>query len=241
MTHEVILTNPPPPDSLKGVDPQTSKAQLRSRIRSARANRSRTEAAPGSASTDSRTETAPTSPPSVADSAWEVIRAVPVRALLGYAALQGEPDLDPALDRFLASGGTVYLPVVTKVGQPLLFGEITGSMSRLEPQGKWGIREPADVAELLTAAQLLSPEVGLDLVFVPALGFGLDGARLGNGGGFYDRTFGPQGVAPLGREARVFGVCFAEELDLSGLVAEDWDLRIPSAVTEHGTHAFASS
>ena len=112
-------------------------------------------------------------------------------------------------------------------------------MASLKPQGRWGIREPAQDGELLTAAQLLSPAVGLDLIFVPALGFGADGARLGNGGGFYDRTFGPHGAVPLGSGPRVVGVCFAEELDLPGLVAEDWDLRIPAAVTDNGTHVFA--
>jgi 5-formyltetrahydrofolate cyclo-ligase len=82
---------------------------------------------------------------------------------------------------------------------------------------------------------------------------------LGNGGGFYDRTFGPHGVAPLDRgnqaEAegspsvewesapplsvpRVVGVCFASELGLTGLIAEDWDLRIPAAITEAGLHTF---
>nr|WP_253719886.1 5-formyltetrahydrofolate cyclo-ligase [Brevibacterium renqingii] len=204
------------------VEPRSSKAQLRSRIRSARASR-------------------PRSSVGVAASAWDVIRAKPVRSLLGYAALPGEPNLDPALDRFLATGGIVYLPVVTDVGAPLLFGRVTGAMAGLEPQGRWGIREPQEGGGLLTPAQLLSSEVGLDLVFVPALGFGTGGARLGNGGGFYDRTFGPLGAAPLAKGPRVLGVCFPEELELPGLVAEDWDLRIPAAVTERGLHTFDDS
>ncbi|WP_248283911.1 5-formyltetrahydrofolate cyclo-ligase [Brevibacterium sediminis] len=247
------------------MDSQTSKAQLRSRIRAARADRSLIEATPGT------TAAAGT----VAAAAWDLIRETPVRSLLAYAALPGEPDLDPALDQFLASGGTVYLPVVAKVGEPLMFGQVTGSMASLRPQGRWGIREPARDGELLTAAQLLSPTIGLDLVFVPALGFGADGARLGNGGGFYDRTFGPHGAEPLGSGVfgsgrpgseppgseppgsernglaasgsaapgsgpRVVGVCFAYELNLKGLAAEVWDLRIPEAVTDDGTHIFTA-
>ncbi|WGP05506.1 5-formyltetrahydrofolate cyclo-ligase [Bacillus subtilis] len=253
------------------MDPQTSKAQLRSRIRAARTDRSLAEATPASPSsvTSASPQVTPTeatsttasrvdpaeSEDSVAAAAWDLICQAPVRSLLAYAALPGEPDLDSALDRFLAAGGTVYLPVVTTVGQPLMFGQVTGSMASLTPQGRWGIREPAQDDDLLTAAQLLSPTVGLDLIFVPALGFGADGARLGNGGGFYDRTFGPHGAQPLGSgsresgpqgsghraaEPRVVGVCFAQELGLSGLVAEDWDLRIPAAVTENGTHTFTN-
>ncbi|MGC2939385.1 MULTISPECIES: 5-formyltetrahydrofolate cyclo-ligase [unclassified Brevibacterium] len=247
------------------MEPETSKAQLRSRVRAARAERSLAEAAPASSAsatsassqvTSTEAASAPSSSEaasapsssvaasapssSVAASAWNVIQKAPIRSLLAYAALPGEPDLDPALDQFLAAGGTVYLPVVTTVGEPLMFGQVTGSMASLEPHGRWGIREPAQDSTLLTAAQLLSPTVGLDLIFVPALGFGIDGARLGNGGGFYDRTFGPHGAEPLGSELRVVGVCFAEEIGLTGLVAEDWDLRIPAAVTEDGTHFFAA-
>lgn len=292
ITHEVILTNPPAPVSLKCVDSQTSKAQLRSRIRAARADRSPAEAVPASSSSvttaspqptpaeadpttaplpDSASAGGPVTPAgTVAAAAWDLIRETPVRSLLAYAALPGEPDLDPALDQFLAAGGTVYLPVVTKVGEPLVFGKVTDSMASLRPQGRWGIREPARDGELLTAAQLLSPTIGLGIVFVPALGFGTDGARLGNGGGFYDRTFGPQGAEPLdsgvlgsglpasespgsgrngsapngsaapGSGPRIVGVCFADELELPGLVAADWDLRIPEAVTDDGTHIFTA-
>lgn len=162
--------------------------------------------------------------------------------MLAYAALAGEPDLDPAIDRFLARGGTVYLPVVTRIGQPLQFGRVTGSMAGLAPRGRWGIREPDPSAvgtRTLGAAQFLA-EVAPDIVFIPALGFGSEGVRLGNGGGFYDRTFGPRGEAPLPIDGtpRVFGVCFASELDLPGLVAEDWDLRIGAAVTEGGVRLF---
>lgn len=184
----------------------------------------------------------------VADSAWSLIESawagddLSGRSLLAYAGLPGEPNLDEVIDRFLTRGGTVYLPVVTAVGRALKFGRVTGSMAALHPQGKWGIREPQTgpgFPELLGGEQLLGAEAALDLAFVPALGFGSEGARLGNGGGFYDRTFGPQGEAPLaGRDLPVYGVCFAAELGLPGLVVEDWDLRIEAAVTEDGVHRF---
>ncbi|MDN6527515.1 MAG: hypothetical protein L0K67_00295 [Brevibacterium sp.] len=247
-----------------GVDAETSKAQLRVRIRSEREARSAalTESSP--AETES----------SVAGAAWQLVEGLwpeldlTDRSMLAYAALAGEPDLDPVIDQFLAHGGTVYLPVVTTVGHALMFGAVTESMSTLEPRGQWGIREPSPS---LTASDLLSAEVAPDLVFVPALGFGPGGARLGNGGGFYDRTFGPQGEAPLPAneqvgpaadachtvgapphgvcgdsafrdsahgEVVVCGVCFATEIELAGLTVEPWDLQIPRAVTNHGVHTF---
>lgn len=223
------------------VDAETSKAQLRKRIRSERAARAAAEAES-----------------SGAESAWQVVKSLRPDldltgcSMLAYAALAGEPDLDPTIDRFLAHGGTVYLPVVTSVGHALMFGAVTGSMSTLEPRGKWGIREPSPS---LTASALLAAEVAPDLIFVPALGFGPGGARLGNGGGFYDRTFGPQGEVPLsGAEdeepladgartdgertepASIYGVCFSSALNLPGLTIEPWDLQISQAVTDHGVH-----
>ena len=230
------------------VDAETSKAQLRKRIRSERAARAAAEAESSGAEYVS----------SIAESAWQVVKSLRPDldltgcSMLAYAALAGEPDLDPTIDRFLAHGGTVYLPVVTSVGHALMFGAVTGSMSTLEPRGKWGIREPSPS---LTASALLAAEVAPDLIFVPALGFGPGGARLGNGGGFYDRTFGPQGEGPLaGAEdeepladgartdgertepASIYGVCFSSELNLPGLTIEPWDLQISQAVTDHGVH-----
>ena len=224
------------------VDAETSKEQLRARIRSDRAARCTT--APESASAGPETTVADADS-SVAEAAWQlVVQLWPDldltgRAMLAYAALAGEPDLDPIIDRFLAHGGTVYLPVVTKVGGALMFGALTESMETLEPRGSWGIREPSPS---LTASDLLSAEVAPDLVFVPALGFGPSGARLGNGGGFYDRTFGPRGEVPLTSNDQVgplvCGICFATELDLPGLTGESWDLQITRAVTDHGVHTF---
>lgn len=234
------------------VDAETSKAQLRKRIRSERAARAAARAGLHAESSGAEY----VSP--VAESAWQVVKGLRPDldltgcSMLAYAALAGEPDLDPTIDRFLAHGGTVYLPVVTSVGHPLMFGAVTDSMSTLEPRGKWGIREPSPS---LTASALLTAEVAPDLIFVPALGFGPGGARLGNGGGFYDRTFGPQGEVPLsGAEdeepladgartdgertepASIYGVCFSSELNLPGLTIEPWDLQISQAVTDHGVH-----
>lgn len=238
------------------VDTETSKAQLRARIRADRAAR----AAPVADSVSAKPETTNAeTESSLAAAARQVVERIWPDAdrtgcsMLAYASLAGEPSLDPVIDQFLADGGTVYLPVVTAVGQALMFGAVAESMATLEPRGRWGIREPSPS---LTASDLLSAEVAPDLVFVPALGFGSGGARLGNGGGFYDRTFGPQGEVPLAARghmddddhrvdvsrdrvrSHVYGVCFATELDLPGLTVEPWDLQISRAVTDRGVHTF---
>nr|WP_209044123.1 5-formyltetrahydrofolate cyclo-ligase [Brevibacterium marinum] len=225
------------------VDAETSKAQLRARIRSERADRAVSDPAIPAAASSVAGAASPIAgaASSVAEAAWQQVEQfwpdldLAGRSMLAYAALSGEPGLDSVIDRFLAHGGSVYLPVVTKIGHALTFGSVADAMATLEPQGNWGIREPASE---LTATELLTAEVALDLAFVPALGFGAGGARLGNGGGFYDRTFGPQGEVPLATrdQTAVYGVCFASELDLPGLTVDPWDLQIARAVTDAGVH-----
>lgn len=185
-------------------------------------------------------------------------------AIVAYAALSGEPNLDAALNAYMRRGGTVFLPV-TRPDEPLSWGRAPGTMD-LPPQGKWRIREPR---EELTAEQLAEHLVTLartasrnrdenrggtsgaestsgalpqerpraPLVLVPGLRFGADGTRLGNGGGFYDRTFGPRGAAPnLAHEVPLTGVCFSWEFG-GHLEAEEWDLTVGSVLTEDGLRA----
>lgn len=185
-------------------------------------------------------------------------------AVVAYAALPGEPDLDAALNAYLRRGGTVFLPVA-RANEPLRWGRAPGTMD-LPPQGKWRIREPREeltaeqLAEhLVTLARTASRNPGEDrggtsgavstsgvlpqerprapLVLIPGLRFGVDGTRLGNGGGFYDRTFGPRGTAAdLAHEVLLTGVCFSWEFG-GRLKAEEWDLTVGSVLTENGLRA----
>lgn len=198
----------------------------------------------------------------LASTALELIADRP--AVVAYAALAGEPNLDPALNAYMSRGGTVFLPV-TRPNEPLTWGRAPGTMD-LPPQGKWRIREPREeltteqLAEhLVTLARTASRNRDEDrggtsatesasgvlpqerpwapLVLIPGLRFGVDGTRLGNGGGFYDRTFGPRGAAPaLAHEVPLTGVCFSWEFG-GHLGAEDWDLAVGSVLTEDGLRA----
>lgn len=93
-----------------------------------------------------------------------------------YAAMPGELDPAPLLNRLMVSGKRIALPVVVAKGQPLVFrlwqpGDVMAS-------GTWGIQEP------LPDKAAVSP----DIMLVPLLAFDARGGRLGYGGGFYDRT-----------------------------------------------------
>lgn len=154
-------------------------------------------------------------------------------AVCGYAALPGEPDPTALLEGLSAAGVPVLLPV-SAPGEPLDFGALRGRIASL-PRGLWGIREPADAQPAAAAiAAACAGRSGPGVVLAPGLAYSDAGARLGNGGGFYDRTFGPQGAAPrelsadLSARLRIVGVCWADEVGLQ-IAAEPWDLRADAA------------
>lgn len=163
-------------------------------------------------------------------------------AVVGYASLPGEPSLDEALEAVIAAGAPVFLPA-TRKGEPLLLGQVTEPLDDL-PRGTWDIREPRAphtapeaLARFATPAQLL--------VLVPGLAYDSRGVRLGNGGGFYDRTFGPLGVfahgdhADLRAHMHLVGICWNDELT-DALPREEWDLTVDAVLTEAGLHTVSS-
>lgn len=173
-------------------------------------------------------------------------------AVVGYASLPGEPSLDAALERLIDTGVPVLLPT-TRKGEPLLLGQVTGPLDEL-PRGTWDIREPHSplpAPEALAGspapeAVAGSPAHGTVLVLVPGLAYDAHGVRLGNGGGFYDRTFGPRGLladprhAALRARLEFVGVCWDEER-ADALPQAAWDLTVGAVVTETGLHTVSST
>ena len=84
--------------------------------------------------------------------------------------------------------------------------------------GYRGILEPPQGNEEVSTATL-------DLLIVPGVGFGANGARLGQGGGFYDRY-----LAEL-RPSIVIGVCFDLQVVID-LPKDDHDAMMDIVLTE---------
>jgi 5-formyltetrahydrofolate cyclo-ligase len=90
----------------------------------------------------------------------------------------------------------------------------------------YGIPEPVHEA----AQEIAAADIGL--VCVPLLGFDRAGNRLGQGGGFYDRSFDfllrREAATPL-----LLGIGFACQ-ELPTLAREAWDVPLAAVMTEDG-------
>ncbi len=100
--------------------------------------------------------------------------------ICAFLPVDVEPWSAAGVEALRAAGHEVFLPVVVRRGAPLDWARYTGP-DGLVP-APFGLREPA------------GPRLGPDavgrarLVLLPALAVDCRGVRLGQGGGFYDRT-----------------------------------------------------
>jgi 5-formyltetrahydrofolate cyclo-ligase len=155
---------------------------------------------------------------------------IEARGLTAFVGVRGELDTAPLLQRTIAAGKQLWLPRLTGPGT-MAFWPCT-DLARLEP-GRMGLREPPRVGEGITAP---GPEHGVDLILVPGLGFGRDGARIGFGKGHYDRAFAAWLERPIDARARLCGVCLTSFLDPPGgpIPMLEHDVRMDYLATDEG-------
>ena len=97
-------------------------------------------------------------------------------------------------------------------GRQLEFHEVTSPQHDFEP-GALGIPAPAEHLPIILPQQL-------DIVIVPGVAFTRTGARLGYGGGYYDRFI------PRCTQARILALAFPEQL-VESIPTEEHDYTIP--------------
>jgi len=139
-----------------------------------------------------------------------------------YLRIGSEIDAAPLGRRLAHRGVMLALPVVVARDTPLIF-------RRTADDAPWapdvlGIDAPGPEAETVTP----------DLIVTPLLGFDAYGGRIGQGGGFYDRT-----LASLRAKAQVFALGLAYDgQNVDRLVSEPHDQRLDGVLTPSGLHLF---
>ena len=140
----------------------------------------------------------------------------------GYMPIQTEIDPRPTLHALAQQGVRLCLPVIPGHACPLVFREWTPESAMIE--GDFGALIPR-------GGEQLRP----DIAIIPMVGFDSSGARLGYGGGFYDRT-----LEELSRTAPVLKIGFAFQGQLLDEVPTDqYDHKMDVIVTETGVNSFA--
>lgn len=145
---------------------------------------------------------------------WRTARTVAI-----FAPQPREPDVEMLWA--IVGGKSFACPRVAEDRLELYRVE---SMFELVP-GAFGVREPA-----ANPTHAVAPD-SVDLILVPGVAFTADGARLGRGGGFYDRL-----LASLPPHTCKIGVCFDSQL-LPKLPVEPHDQHVDFIATESGIRA----
>lgn len=135
-----------------------------------------------------------------------------------YASFASEYDTAAFLAAVLARGKRLLLPRMLRASRTLELREIADPAADLVA-GVWGIREPSE-----RCPQRSPDEAGF--ILVPGVAFTAQGARLGYGGGYYDRLLA--GLDPdVPRIAAAFSLQVVEALPM-----DDHDQRVTTVVTE---------
>lgn len=135
---------------------------------------------------------------------WNAIKTVGL-----YCPLAEEPDVLPLLSN---KHRRCVFPRIA--GEKLVWHAVfdAGDLQFGPDRTAWRVREPMHGDEV--------PLSEVECLIVPGLAFTKEGARLGRGGGYYDRT-----LAELGAGCLTFGVCFEFQI-LEEIPMEEHDLRV---------------
>ena len=103
------------------------------------------------------------------------------RVVLGYMNFGAEFESELWVRKALADGKQLLLPKVNRATNVLDVYRVTNLQHDLAP-GAWNIREP-----LPERCVKVDSQEEVDFILLPGVAFERDGARLGYGGGFYDK------------------------------------------------------
>lgn len=148
--------------------------------------------------------------------------------VLAYMSFGAEFSTEEWVQQALRDDKCVLLPKVNRVTKELDVYRVTNLQHDLAP-GQWGIREPlADRSARIDALK------EVDFILLPGVAFGRNGARLGYGGGFYDKLLARIKAANQSCQPALIAGAFAIQL-VEGIPQEATDHKVEWVVTENET------
>lgn len=146
----------------------------------------------------------------------ELVDMRPGMRIAAYWPIRGEPDLRAWMASLHLSGVNVLLPIVVEKAAPLIFRSWSPDCAM--ERGVWNIPVPSEGQEMIP-----------DVVVSPLVGVDEECYRLGNGGGYYDRT-----LAQLEPLPRVIGVGFSC-CRMPTIYPMPWDIPMHDVVLADGS------
>ena len=156
--------------------------------------------------------------------------------LAAYLAMPGEPDPVAVCAQVRAAGGLVLLPRPVP-GRGLEWARDDGVRGVAEAP----IRVPVPTAPTVGAGAEGLIRAAVAVVLLPALAVDVDGRRLGQGGGYYDRLLAALAEARTAGASgpRLVAVVHDEEVLERGVIPVDvHDEPVDAALTPSGLRAF---
>jgi len=143
-----------------------------------------------------------------------------------YLSNDGELSTDSFIAWCWQNNKEVYLPVV----HPFSSGNLLFLRYQAETQlisNRYGILEPKlDVTKVIPLAEL-------DIICTPLVAFDTSGARLGMGGGFYDRSLAHW------QQTKLYPLGLAHDCQLvESVPMESWDVPLPEIITPSKKYRF---
>lgn len=144
-----------------------------------------------------------------------------VRTIAGYIPIKSELNCLVVLKALHAARFPLCLPTIVASEAPLEFR--SWDMRTALSDGPFGTKQSSE--------EMVVPEI----LLVPLVAFDENGARLGYGGGYYDRTL--QELRLKNQDLVAIGIAF-ENQKLATIPTEDYDQPLNMVVTETTTYRF---
>ncbi|WP_448563866.1 5-formyltetrahydrofolate cyclo-ligase [Thalassotalea ganghwensis] len=140
-----------------------------------------------------------------------------------YLANDGELSTDKTIEWLWSSNINTYLPVVHPFSKGhLLFLQYHADSEMIVNQ--YGIKEPKlDIRTIISPSQF-------DVIFTPLVAFDNTGARVGMGGGYYDRTFASLLSTDSNKVPLKIGLAHDCQ-QLPRIKRQPWDMPLDSIIT----------